>query len=174
MMRPPPSIWGACCWLTAAHCGRRRGIPRRPLVRTSQHGHRFLATRATPPMTRSPSTMTRLCTAGARGATVVIPPATHRRRPSLAHGPRGAAVARAGSDDHVGAAARPAPVEEGVRVPSSGPGGEHVLPLQNASIIGDGLRARSPAGQGSEAVLGCEILNRMTALVRPVSYRLGR
>ena len=38
------------------------------------------------------------------------------------------------------------------------------------SIIGDGLRARSPAGQGSEVVLGCEILNRMTALGRPVSY----
>ena len=35
------------------------------------------------------------------------------------------------------------------------------------SIIGDGLRARSPAGQGSEAVLGCAILNRMTALGRP-------
>ena len=32
------------------------------------------------------------------------------------------------------------------------------------SIIGDGLRARSPAGQGSEVVLGCEILNRMTEL----------
>ena len=28
--------------------------------------------------------------------------------------------------------------------------------------------------QGSEAVLGCEILNRMTALGRPVSYRIGR
>ena len=42
------------------------------------------------------------------------------------------------------------------------------------SIIGDGLRARSPAGQGSEAVLGCEILNRMTALGRPASYRIGR
>ena len=42
------------------------------------------------------------------------------------------------------------------------------------SIIGAGLRARSPAGQGSEAVLGCEILNRMTALGRPVSYRIGR
>ena len=42
------------------------------------------------------------------------------------------------------------------------------------SIIGDGLRARSPAGQGSEAVLGCEILNRMTELGRPVSYRIGR
>ena len=33
------------------------------------------------------------------------------------------AVARAGSDDHVGEDARPAPAEEGVRVPSSGPGG---------------------------------------------------
>ena len=42
------------------------------------------------------------------------------------------------------------------------------------SIIGDGLRARSPARQGSEAVLGSEILNRMTALGRPVSYRIGR
>ena len=42
------------------------------------------------------------------------------------------------------------------------------------SIIGDALRTRSPAGQGSEAVLGCEILNRMTALGRPVSYRIGR
>ena len=42
------------------------------------------------------------------------------------------------------------------------------------SIIGDGLRARSPAGQGSEVALGCEILNRMTALGRPASYRIGR
>ena len=30
------------------------------------------------------------------------------------------------------------------------------------------------APDGSEAVLGCEILNRMTALGRPVSYRIGR
>ena len=42
------------------------------------------------------------------------------------------------------------------------------------SIIGDGLRARSPAGQESEAVFGCEILNRMIALGRPVSYRIGQ
>ena len=42
------------------------------------------------------------------------------------------------------------------------------------SIIGDGLRARSPAEQGSEAVLGCAILNRMTVLGRPVSYRIDR
>ena len=40
------------------------------------------------------------------------------------------AVARAGSDDPVSEDARPAPVEEGVRVPSSGPGGECVLPIQ--------------------------------------------
>ena len=46
--------------------------------------------------------------------------------------------------------------------------------FRDTSIIGDGLRARSPAGQGSEAVLGCAILNRMTALGRPVSYRIGR
>ena len=64
-------------------------------------------------------------TAGARGATVVIPPA----RTANVLWPR-PAVAGAGSDDHVGEAARPAPVEEGVRVPSSGPGGERVLPLQ--------------------------------------------
>ena len=55
------------------------------------------------------------------------------RRPTGQDGERlwpRSAVARAGSDDHVGEAARPAPVEEGVRVPSSEPGGECVLPLQ--------------------------------------------
>ena len=41
--------------------------------------------------------------------------------------------------------------------------------FRDTSIIGDGLRARSPAGQGSEVVLGCAILNRMTELGRPVS-----
>ena len=45
--------------------------------------------------------------------------------------------------------------------------------FRDTSIIGDGLRARSPAGQGSEAVLGCAILHRMTALGRPVSSRIG-
>ena len=29
-------------------------------------------------------------------------------------------------------------------------------------------------GRGVEVVLGCEILNRMTDLGRPVSYRIGR
>ena len=32
------------------------------------------------------------------------------------------------------------------------------------SIIGEGLRARSPAGQGSEVVLGCEILRQVRIL----------
>ena len=42
------------------------------------------------------------------------------------------------------------------------------------SIIGDGFLVLSPAGQESEAVLGCQILNRMTALGRLASYRIGR
>ena len=66
-------------------------------------------------------------TAGARGATVVIPPAKTANVRRLWARP---AVACVGSDDLVGEDARTAPVEEGVRVPSSEPGGEHVLPLQ--------------------------------------------
>ena len=38
-------------------------------------------------------------------------------------------------------------------------------------MLPDGLRARSPARHGSEVVLGYEILNRMTALGRPVCHR---
>jgi hypothetical protein len=41
------------------------------------------------------------------------------------------------------------------------------------SIIGESLRARSPGGQRSKAVLACNILNQMTALGRPASYRIG-
>jgi hypothetical protein len=42
------------------------------------------------------------------------------------------------------------------------------------SIIGHGLRARSPAGQATEAVLACNILNQMTQRGRPASYAIGR
>ena len=42
------------------------------------------------------------------------------------------------------------------------------------SIVGDCLRARSASGQRREAVLACNVLNRMTELGRPVSYRIGR
>ncbi len=32
----------------------------------------------------------------------------------------------------------------------------------------------SPAGRGTEVVLACNILNQMTGLGRPMSYRIGR
>ena len=41
-------------------------------------------------------------------------------------------------------------------------------------IIGDGLRARSPGGRVTEAVIACNILNQMTEIGRPESYRVGR
>ena len=41
-------------------------------------------------------------------------------------------------------------------------------------IIGDGLRARSPGGRVTEAVIACNILNQMTEIGRPESYRIGR
>ena len=41
-------------------------------------------------------------------------------------------------------------------------------------IIGDRLRARSPAGQRTEAVVACHILNRMTQLGRAVELRYRR
>ena len=42
------------------------------------------------------------------------------------------------------------------------------------SIIGEGFRARSSAGQGAEAVLACHVLNRMRDLGRPASYAIRR
>ena len=106
-------------------------------------------------------------TAGARGATVVIPPA--RTANVSGHGPR--SPARDRTITLVKTLGR--------RRWKKASGYHRQGRVENAffrykSIIGDGLRARSPAGQGSEVVLGCEILNRMTALGRSVSYRIGR
>ena len=42
------------------------------------------------------------------------------------------------------------------------------------SILGDGLRARTAAGQEVESVLACNVLNRMTELGRPESFAIGR
>ena len=42
------------------------------------------------------------------------------------------------------------------------------------SIIGGGLRARTPRGRQTEALLTCNVLNRMTELGRPLSYSIGR
>ena len=41
------------------------------------------------------------------------------------------------------------------------------------SILGDRLRARYSEAQETEAVIACNILNRMTALGRPASYAIG-
>ena len=106
-------------------------------------------------------------TATARGATVVIPPA--KTANISGHGPR--SPARDRTIQLVKTLGR--------RRWKQASGYHRQGRVENTffrykSIIGDGLRARSPAGQGSEVVLGCEILNRMTELGRPVSYRIGR
>ena len=106
-------------------------------------------------------------TAGARGATVVIPPA--KTATVSGHGPR--SPARDRTITWVKTLGR-RQWKKALGYHRQGRV-EHAC-FRYTSIIGDGLRARSSAGQGSEAVLGCEILNRLTALGRPVSYRIGR
>ena len=59
----------------------------------------------------------------------------------------------------------------GTEEPHVTPGG---LARSSAGTDGDCLRARSSSGQRREAVLACHVLNRMTELDRPVSYRIGR
>ena len=106
-------------------------------------------------------------TATARGATVVIPPA--RTANVSGHGPRSPAR------DRTIMVVKTLGRRRWKKVSGSHRQGrvEHTC-FRDTSILGAGLRARRPAGQGSEVVLGCEILNRMTALGRPVSYRLDR
>jgi hypothetical protein len=41
------------------------------------------------------------------------------------------------------------------------------------SIIGDRLRARRPQSQEAEALMACNILNRMTILGRSESFAIG-
>ena len=106
-------------------------------------------------------------TAGARGATVVIPPA--RTATVSGHGPRSPARDRTITLVKTLGRRQWKKVSGYYRQDRV----ENTF-FRYKSIIGDGLRARSPAGQASEVVLGCEILNRMTALGRPASYRIGR
>ena len=106
-------------------------------------------------------------TARARGATVVVPPA--RTANVSRHGPRSPARDRTIRSVK----------QLGRRRWKKASGYHRQARVENAffrykSIVGDGLRAQSPAGQGSEAVLGCEILNRLTDLGRPASYSIGR
>jgi hypothetical protein len=105
--------------------------------------------------------------AGARGATVVVPPTNtltvSRRRPR--------SIARDCTIKKVRAI--------GQRRWKKASGYHRQARVENVffrykSIIGDGLRARSPAGQGTEAVLACNLLNQMTQRGRPASYAVGR
>ena len=105
--------------------------------------------------------------AGARGAVVVVPPTStanvSRHRP------------RSSARDRTIVAVK----EMGRRRWKTTAGYHRQARVENAffrykSIIGDGLRARSSAGQGTEAVLACTLLNQMTARGKPVSYGIGR
>ena len=105
--------------------------------------------------------------AGARGATVVGPPTStaHVSR----HGPRSRAR------DRTILAVK----ERGRRRWKKEAGYHLQARVENAcfryqSIIGDSLRACSPAGRETAVVLACNILNQMTGLGRPMSCRIGR
>ena len=105
--------------------------------------------------------------AGARGATVVVPPT--RTAHVSRYGPRSSAR------DRTILAVK----ERGRRRWKKASGYHQHARVENAffrytSIVGDCLRARSSSGQRREAVLACNVLNRMTELGRPVSYRIGR
>ena len=106
-------------------------------------------------------------TAGARGVTVVVPPV--RTANVSRHGPRSPARDRTIKSVK----------QLGRRRWKKASGYHRQARVENVffrykSIIGAGLRARSSAGQVSEAHLGCQILNRMTGFGRPVSYGIGR
>ena len=98
-----------------------------------------------------------------------------RLRPGRANviSPRGAAVARAGSDDQRWVKAL------GRRRWKKASGDHQHARVENAffrykSILGDRLRARSRGGRVAESVVACNVLNQMTELGRPESYSIGR
>ena len=105
--------------------------------------------------------------AGARGARVVVPPT---KTASLSR--RGA---RSGARDRTIRKVKAL----GRRRWKKASGDHQHARVEHAffrytSIVGDCLRARRSSGQRREAVLACHVLNRMTELGRPVSYRIGR
>jgi IS5 family transposase len=100
--------------------------------------------------------------AGVRGAKVVVPPrktATRSRRP----GPRDRTVRRV--------------QEVGRRRWKKESGYHQQARVENTffrykTIIGDRLRARHPESQEAEALIACNILNRMFELGRPKSFAM--
>ena len=183
------SLVGAGEWAAATHggCGRRgwrtlhRGVDQSGVIRvhtlTEKTGDD--ATTAVDLLTAVEGPLVRVTadaasdtvavddTATARGATVVIPPA--RTANVSGHGPRSPARDRTIMVVKTLGRRRWKQVSGSHRQ-----GRVENTCFRYTSMIGEGLRARRPAGQGSEVVLGCAILNRMTALGRPVSYRLDR
>ena len=105
--------------------------------------------------------------AGARGATVVVPPAktakVSRRRPRSSARDRTINKVQSIGRRRWKTTSR---YHQQARV-------ENAF-FRYKSIIGEGLRARSPGGQAVEALLACNVLNQMTARGRPVSYSMGR
>ncbi len=105
--------------------------------------------------------------AGARGATVVVPPTTtarvSRRRP------------RPSARDHTINTVKSLGRRRGKQTSRDH---QHAR-VENAffryqSIIGDGLRARTLGGRTVEAPLACTRLNAMPDMGRPASYAVGR
>src|SRR5262245_6066400 len=104
---------------------------------------------------------------GARGATVVVPPAktarVSRRKPRSSARDRTIRKVQAVGRRHWKKAS-----------------GYHCQArVENAffrykSIIGDSLHARSPAGQWTEYALACHILNQLSQRGRAASYAIGR
>jgi hypothetical protein len=105
--------------------------------------------------------------AGARGATVVVPPTktarVSRRRPRSRARDRTIATVKRIGRRRWKTTSR---YHQQARV-------ENVF-FRYKAIIGDGLRARTPGGRTVEALLACNILNAMTAMGRPASCAIGR
>ena len=105
--------------------------------------------------------------AGARGATVVVPPSkttnVSRRRPR--------SRARDRTITHVKTLGRRRWKKE---VGYHGQARVENAFFRYKSIIGERLHARSQGGRVAEMVVACNVLNQMTELGRPASYGIGR
>ena len=106
-------------------------------------------------------------TASARGATVVVPPAKTARVSPAGRG-HAFVIARFNTVKRIGRCRwkKTSRYQQQARV-------ENAF-FRYQSIIGDGLRAKTPGGRTAETLLACNILKTMTAMGRPNSYAMGR
>ena len=63
-------------------------------------------------------------------------------------------------------------MEEGIGIPPATARVENTF-FRYKSTVGDRLRARHPKSQEAEALIACNILNRMTEFGRPESFVIG-